>query len=147
MYDTNVLGVHAHDPGCSWQLVASGDGHVISIGSIAAIETYAGGAGLQRGQARQPGGHGRAALELLGQPGPGLGDRSGHGGDRVLPRPLRRRRRAGPPKVYEGLTPLSADDVAEIVVFVASRPSHVDIDQLVIRPRDQARSWAVNREG
>lgn len=50
-------------------------------------------------------------------------------------------------KVYEGLTPLSADDIAETVVFVASRPSHVDIDQLVIRPRDQARAWAVNRKG
>ncbi len=49
-------------------------------------------------------------------------------------------------QVYEGLTPLSADDIAETVVFVASRPSHVDIDQLVIRPRDQARSWAVNRD-
>jgi NADP-dependent 3-hydroxy acid dehydrogenase YdfG len=43
------------------------------------------------------------------------------------------------------LTPLTADDVADVVAFVATRPSHVDIDQIVVRPRDQARVWLVNR--
>ena len=48
-------------------------------------------------------------------------------------------------KVYEGMTPLSAQDVAECVLFAATRPPHVDIDQLVVRPRDQARAGLVHR--
>jgi NADP-dependent 3-hydroxy acid dehydrogenase YdfG len=40
--------------------------------------------------------------------------------------------------VYTGMTPLVATDIAEVIGFVASRPSHVNIDQIVIRPRDQA---------
>jgi NADP-dependent 3-hydroxy acid dehydrogenase YdfG len=48
--------------------------------------------------------------------------------------------------VYEGLTPLTADDIAQVITFVATRPSHVDIDQVVVRPRDQARVWLVNRK-
>ena len=40
--------------------------------------------------------------------------------------------------VYEGMTPLVAADVAEVIGFVASRPSHVNLDLIVIRPRDQA---------
>ena len=48
--------------------------------------------------------------------------------------------------VYRGMTPLTAKDIAEVVAFVATRPSHVDIDTVVIRPRDQARVWLVHRE-
>jgi NADP-dependent 3-hydroxy acid dehydrogenase YdfG len=40
--------------------------------------------------------------------------------------------------LYEGMTPLAAADVAEVIGFVASRPPHVNLDQIVIRPRDQA---------
>ena len=40
--------------------------------------------------------------------------------------------------MYRGLTPLVAADVAEVIGFVASRPPHVNLDQIVIRPRDQA---------
>jgi NADP-dependent 3-hydroxy acid dehydrogenase YdfG len=47
--------------------------------------------------------------------------------------------------VYAGVTPLSAHDIAECVAFVATRPSHVDIDEMVVRPRDQARVHMVNR--
>ena len=41
-------------------------------------------------------------------------------------------------KVYEGLTPLVAEDVAEVIGFVASRPPHVNLDQIILKPRDQA---------
>ncbi|MDJ0112159.1 SDR family oxidoreductase, partial [Rhodococcus erythropolis] len=41
-------------------------------------------------------------------------------------------------KVYEGITPLVAQDIAEIIGFVASRPSHVNLDQIIVKPRDQA---------
>jgi NADP-dependent 3-hydroxy acid dehydrogenase YdfG len=40
----------------------------------------------------------------------------------------------------------SAEDVAEVIAFVATRPSHVEIDSVVIHPRDQARVWLVHRE-
>ena len=40
--------------------------------------------------------------------------------------------------VYQGITPLVASDIAEVIGFVASRPSDVNLDQIVIKPRDQA---------
>jgi NADP-dependent 3-hydroxy acid dehydrogenase YdfG len=43
------------------------------------------------------------------------------------------------------LTPLLPEDVAEVIGFVASRPSHVDLDQIVIRPRNQANAVRFNR--
>ena len=47
--------------------------------------------------------------------------------------------------VYQGITPLVAEDVAEVIGFVASRPPHVDLDQIVMRPRDQAPYSRFNR--
>ena len=47
--------------------------------------------------------------------------------------------------VYAGITPLTAHDVAEVVGFVASRPPHVNIDQVVVRPRDQANASRYHR--
>jgi 3-hydroxy acid dehydrogenase/malonic semialdehyde reductase len=41
-------------------------------------------------------------------------------------------------KVYEGTNPLTAEDIAEILVWVASRPAHVNIDELIVKPVDQA---------
>jgi hypothetical protein len=40
--------------------------------------------------------------------------------------------------VYRGLTPLTADDVADVIAFAVTRPPHVNIDQIVLKPRDQA---------
>ena len=45
-------------------------------------------------------------------------------------------------KVYEGMTPLMADDVADCIAWAATRPPHVNIDEIVVRPRDQARAVA-----
>ena len=47
--------------------------------------------------------------------------------------------------VYAGMTPLTALDVAEVIGFVASRPPHVNIDQVVVRPRDQANARRFHR--
>jgi NADP-dependent 3-hydroxy acid dehydrogenase YdfG len=41
-------------------------------------------------------------------------------------------------KVYEGTNPLTAKDIAEILVWVASRPPHVNIDEMIVKPVDQA---------
>ena len=48
-------------------------------------------------------------------------------------------------KVYEGTTPLVADDVADCIAWAVTRPSHVNIDQIVVKPRDQARAQRVFR--
>jgi NADP-dependent 3-hydroxy acid dehydrogenase YdfG len=48
-------------------------------------------------------------------------------------------------QVYEGLTPLSPEDVAECIAWAVTRPSHVNIDEIVIRPRDQATATDFHR--
>ena len=47
--------------------------------------------------------------------------------------------------VYRGLQPLTAEDIADCIAWVATRPSHVNIDEIVVRPRDQATSTMVHR--
>ena len=47
--------------------------------------------------------------------------------------------------VYQGLTPLSAGDVADCIAFVVTRPSHVNIDTLIVLARDQAGATTVHR--
>jgi NADP-dependent 3-hydroxy acid dehydrogenase YdfG len=144
MYESNVLGTVRMVRALLPKLVASGDGHIVTIGSVAGFETYAGGAGYNAAK------HATSALmdvlrlELLGEPvrvseiDPGMVETEfsvvRYGGDE---------KRAA--ALYAGMTPLSADDVADCVVFVATRPSHVDIDRLVVRPRDQARVGVVHR--
>jgi NADP-dependent 3-hydroxy acid dehydrogenase YdfG len=47
--------------------------------------------------------------------------------------------------VYQGLTPLTADDVADVITFAATRPSHVNLDTIVMKPRDQAAAMRAHR--
>jgi 3-hydroxy acid dehydrogenase/malonic semialdehyde reductase len=49
-------------------------------------------------------------------------------------------------KVYEGFTPLYAEDIAEAVLFAVSRPPHVNIDDMIIMPAAQARSRKIIRK-
>jgi NADP-dependent 3-hydroxy acid dehydrogenase YdfG len=128
MYESNVLGVLRMTKALLPQLVASGDGHVITIGSIAGIEPYPGGAGYNAAKHAVRAVMDVLRMELLGQPvrvseiDPGMVETEfsivRFGGDE-----------AQAAKVYEGMTPLTA----------------VDIDQLVVRPRDQARATMVHR--
>ena len=144
MYEANVMGTMRMTRALLPALVASGDGHLITIGSIAGIETYPGGAGYNAAKHAV-----RAVMdvlrkELLGQPvrvseiDPGMVETEfsvvRFDGDEE---------RAA--KVYEGMTPLTAEDIADCIAWVATRPSHVDVDQLVVRPRDQARANLVHR--
>jgi 3-hydroxy acid dehydrogenase / malonic semialdehyde reductase len=48
-------------------------------------------------------------------------------------------------KVYEGVRPLTAQDVAETLVWVASRPAHICIDEMIVKPTDQAAIYKVFR--
>jgi NADP-dependent 3-hydroxy acid dehydrogenase YdfG len=144
MFETNVLGLMRMTRALLPKLIDSGNGHVVNLGSIASFEAYAGGAGYIAAK------HGTKAvndvlrIELNGQPvrvseiDPGLVETEfsvvRFAGDTQAAA-----------RVYQGMTPLVADDVADVIAFVVTRPAHVDIDQVIIRPRDQARSWLVHR--
>lgn len=144
MYDTNVLGTLRMTRALLPALLASGDGQVITIGSIAAREAYRGGAGYNVAK------HGVAALtrvlriELLGQPirvceiDPGMVQT-----EFSLVR-FRGDAEAAD-AVYAGVEPLTAKDVAETVAFVATRPSRVNFDQILMLARDQSSAQVVHR--
>jgi NADP-dependent 3-hydroxy acid dehydrogenase YdfG len=144
MFDSNVLGTLRMTRALLPKLIASGDGLIINMGSIAAFEPYPGGAGYNAAKAGVRMLTDVLRMELLGRPvrvsevDPGMVET-----DFSLVRFAGDAERAS--KVYEGVEPLTADDIAECVAFIATRPSHVDIDQLVVRPRDQARAHLVNR--
>ncbi|OMC11861.1 SDR family oxidoreductase [Mycolicibacter heraklionensis] len=145
MWETNVLGTLHVTRALLPKLVASGDGLVVTVTSIAAFEIYDGGAGYTSAKHAQSALHRTLRGELLGKPvrlteiAPGMVDTEfslvRFGGDQE---------RAD--AVYSGLTPLTAADIAEVIGFVASRPPHVDLDQIVIRPRDQASATRAHRE-
>jgi NADP-dependent 3-hydroxy acid dehydrogenase YdfG len=137
MYETNVLGTLRVTKGLLPALEASGDGHVVTVGSIAGVEPYIGGAGYNAAKA---GAHALSEVlrrELLGRPVrvsevlPGLVET-----EFSLVRFAGDTERAA--RVYEGLTPLTADDVADVIAFVVTRPSHVNLAATLLLPRDQA---------
>ena len=144
MYDTNVLGVLRVTKGLLPALEASGDGQIITIGSIAGHEPYPGGAGYNAAKFAVRAVMSVLRQELLGRPvrvceiDPGMVEtefslvRFGGDAERAA-------------KVYEGVTPLTAADVAECVRWVAARPSHVNVDQLIVLARDQAGARQVHR--
>jgi NADP-dependent 3-hydroxy acid dehydrogenase YdfG len=144
MWETNFLGVVRMTRALLPKLIASGDGHVINIGSIAGFETYVGGAGYTGSKHALRAMTKTLRLELLGQPvrvtdvSPGLVET-----EFSLVRFAGDAERAA--AVYRGLEPLVAGDIADCVVWAATRPSHVNIDEIVLRPRDQATATLVNR--
>lgn len=137
MWETNVLGTLRVTRALLPKLIASGDGLIVTVTSVAAMEIYDGGAGYTAAKHAQGALHRTLRGELLGKPvrlteiAPGAVETEfslvRFGGDQ---------QRAD--AVYTGMTPLVAGDIAEVIGFVASRPSHVNLDQIVIRPRDQA---------
>lgn len=144
MWETNVLGTLRVTRALLPKLVDSGDGLIVTITSIAAFETYDGGAGYTSAKHAQGALHRTLRGELLGKPvrlteiAPGAVET-----EFSLVRFKGDQDRAD--AVYAGITPMVADDVAEVIGFVASRPSHVNLDQIVIRPRDQAPNGRFNR--
>jgi NADP-dependent 3-hydroxy acid dehydrogenase YdfG len=144
MFELNVLGVLRVTRTLLPKLVASGDGLIVNLGSIAGVETYPGGGGYAASKHSVHALTRTLRLELLGQPVrvteilPGLVET-----EFALVRFEGDRERAK--KVYEGMTPLVAEDIAEAVRWVATRPPHVDIDEIVLRPRDQATAMLVHR--
>jgi NADP-dependent 3-hydroxy acid dehydrogenase YdfG len=144
MYDTNVMGTMRMTRALLPALIASGDGHVVMVGSIAAHEPYPGGAGYNAAKFATRAFTQVLRQEVLGQPvrvtevDPGMVETEfslvRFDGDVA---------RAA--SVYEGVTPLTADDVADCIAFAVTRPSHVNIDTLVVLARDQAGARQVHR--
>jgi NADP-dependent 3-hydroxy acid dehydrogenase YdfG len=144
MYETNVMGVARMTRALLPALEASGDGHVVTIGSIAGHEPYPNGGGYNAAKFAVRAVMAVLRQELLGRPvrvsevDPGMVRtefsvvRFGGDDERAA-------------RVYEGVTPLTAEDVAECVRWVASRPSHVNVDQLIVLARDQAGAQKVHR--
>ncbi len=136
MWESNVLGTLRVTRALLPKLIDSGDGLIVTVTSIAAVETYDNGAGYTSAKHAQGVLHRTLRSELLGKPvrltevAPGMVKT-----DFSLLRFDGDEERAA--KVYEGVTPLVAEDIAEVIGFVASRPSHVDLDLIVVRPRDQ----------
>lgn len=147
MYDINVIGTLQVTQALLPALEASGAGSVVNIGSTAGRIVYEGGGGYTAAK------HGVAVLtetlrlELLGRPvrvsevAPGMVrtdefSLTRFGGDAS---------RAD--AVYDGVKePLVAEDVADVVAFIVTRPHHVDIDLVVVKPLAQAAQHRVHRE-
>ena len=144
MYDANVLGTMRMIRALLPALEASGDGHVVNIGSIAGHEPYPGGAGYNAAKFGLRAMTKALRLELVGRPirvtevDPGMVETEfslvRFGGDDAQAK-----------AVYDGVTPLTADDIADCVAWAATRPSHVNIDSIVVLPRDQAAATVVHR--
>jgi NADP-dependent 3-hydroxy acid dehydrogenase YdfG len=151
MYDVNVLGVlrvtQAMLPALERSGQAGRTGHVVVMGSTAGRIVYPGGGGYAAAK------HGAAALaetlrlELCGRPvrvteiAPGMVQTAEFAVNRF------RGDEEQAAAVYAGVAaPLSADDIAACVTWCVTRPAHVDIDLLVVKPLAQAAQHLVHRE-
>lgn len=144
MIDTNVKGLLYVTRSIVPGMVARGRGHVINIGSIAGHQTYPQGNVYCATKAAVRSLTEGLKLDLLGtlirvtSIDPGLVETEFSNvrfhGDRF---------RAA--KVYQNLTPLTGADVAEVVRFCADRPAHVNINEVILMPIDQASATQVHR--
>jgi NADP-dependent 3-hydroxy acid dehydrogenase YdfG len=146
MYDTNVLGVLRVTQALLPALERGAGGHVVVTGSIAGHLVYEGGGGYTAAK------HAASALvetlrlELNGRPvrvsevAPGM--------VRTDEFSLVRMRgdRAAADRVYAGVdNPLTAEDIADCIAYVVTRPAHVNIDLMVVKPLAQAAPHKVAR--
>ncbi|GIM82547.1 SDR family oxidoreductase [Salinispora arenicola] len=148
MYDVNVLGTLRVTQALLPALVASESGTIVIVSSTAGFTVYEGGGGYAAAKHAQTAVAGTLRLELCGRPvrvveiDPGMVQteefalvRFGGDADRAE-------------AVYAGVPePLVAEDVADCVAWCATRPHHVNVDRLVVRPLAQAAQHKVHRVG
>lgn len=145
MYETNVLGTLRITKALLPALRASGRGDVLVVTSTAGIAPYEGGGGYTGVKHAERMLTTTLRLELIGEPVRVIDVAPGNvatdefalvrfGGDAE---------RAA--KVYEGYEPLLAEDVADVIAFALTRPHHVNIDTLVVRPRAQVSNTQIAR--
>jgi NADP-dependent 3-hydroxy acid dehydrogenase YdfG len=143
MYEANVLGTVRMTRALLPQLRESA-GHVVIVTSIAGFEVYRGGAGYTAAKHAQRAVARTLRLELLGEPvrvteiAPGMVETEfslvRFGGDEEAAK-----------RVYDGIRPLRAEDVAECIRWAVAQPTHVNVDEIVVRPLDQATATEVHR--
>jgi NADP-dependent 3-hydroxy acid dehydrogenase YdfG len=146
-YEVNVLGTVRLTKALLPALIASGAGDVLFVGSTAGLVSYEGGASYT---AAKHGVHTLAEtlrLELFDQPvrvveiAPGMVRTEEFALNRVQDQDRAE-------AVYRGVRePLVAEDVADCIAWALTRPHHVNVDLLVVRPRAQAAQHKVHREG
>jgi NADP-dependent 3-hydroxy acid dehydrogenase YdfG len=145
MYESNVAGVMRVTKALLPALRRGRDPQIVIVGSVAGVEVYEGGAGYT---AAKHAAHAIARtlrLELLAdsirvtEVAPGMVEtefslvRFGGDAERAA-------------DVYRGLEPLHAEDVAELIAFCVTRPAHVDVDYVGIKPTAQATATVAHRQ-
>jgi NADP-dependent 3-hydroxy acid dehydrogenase YdfG len=146
MMDTNVVGLLRVTRAFLPLLRAAPNAHIVNLGSIAGFEVYPGGAGYAASKHAVHAINDTLRLELNGEPiriteiAPGMVET-----EFSLVRFRGDAERAG--DVYAGVQPLTADDIADCIVWAVTRPAHVDIDYIVVRPVAQAAAHLVARDG
>lgn len=144
MIDTNVKGLLHVDRAVVPGMAARGRGTVIHVGSIAGRQTYPGGNVYCATKAAV-----RALTEGLRLDLLGTGVRVTTVDPGLVETEFARVRFHGDAAraadVYRGMTPLTADDVADAIVWAATRPDHVSVAEVVLLPRDQASATHVSR--
>ncbi len=144
MLQTNVLGLLRMTRAALPLLAREAGASIINLGSLAGRTAYEGGSAYCAAKAGELQITRTLRLELLGTGirvstvDPGLAETEfslvRFKGDAARAR-----------KVYEGMVPLQAQDVADTLVWVASRPAHVNIDEILIKPVDQASMTKIYR--
>lgn len=143
MWETNVMGLLNMTRALLPKLEES-SGHVVNVGSTSGFETYPGGAGYTASKHAVRAITRTLRFELVGKPirvtevNPGL-VKTEFSNVR-----LKDDERAA--KVYEGIEPLTGEDVADCIAWAVTRPPHVNVDEIVIRPVAQASSTVVARK-
>jgi NADP-dependent 3-hydroxy acid dehydrogenase YdfG len=146
MIDTNVKGLLYVTRSVVPGMVVRGRGHVINLGSTAAEIVYPGGAVYCATKAAERSINDGLREDVLGTPirvtsvDPGMVETD-------FSRVRFRGDDERAAKVYKGVKPLTAEDIAEVIVWVASRPAHVNIARVVLTPVQQANSLLFHRDG
>ncbi|MBN3960393.1 MULTISPECIES: SDR family oxidoreductase [unclassified Nostoc] len=144
MIDTNVKGLLYVSRYVVPGMVSRDRGHVVNLGSIAGHQTYPGGNVYCATKAAV-----RAISEGLKQDLLGTRVRVTSVDPGMVETEFSEVRFHGNTeranKVYEGVTPLTADDIADVIFFCVTRSPHVNINEVVLMPVDQASATLVNR--
>jgi NADP-dependent 3-hydroxy acid dehydrogenase YdfG len=145
MIDTNIKGLLYLTRYVVPSMVKRNRGHIINIGSIAGHQTYPGGNVYCGTKAAV-----KAISEGLKQDLLGTSVRVSSVDPGMVETEFSEVRFHGDTerakKVYEGLTPLTPNDVADVVFFCTTRPTHVNINEVILMPVDQASATLVNRK-
>jgi NADP-dependent 3-hydroxy acid dehydrogenase YdfG len=146
MFQTNVLGAMRVTQSLLPALEAGSGGHIVLTGSIAGYSVYEGGAGYSAAKYAARAMMETLRLELNGRPirvsevAPGLVATEEFSLVRF------RGDAARAAAVYDGVAePLTAEDVADVITFIATRPAHVNIDLAVVKPLAQAAPYKLDR--